>query len=148
MKTLTQIEALAIDLMNQHGLYDWSFAWSKAKRINGTCSHRKKQIRLSAILSPIRNITEVKNTILHEIAHALVGSGHGHDYVWFNKAIEIGCNGQRCSNDKVDIQAKYEANCDCGRVHKAHRRPKRSKSCICKGRMFNSLDTLNFVQQY
>ena len=33
---------------------------------------------------------EVRDTILHEIAHALVGPGHGHDAVWKAKCVEVG----------------------------------------------------------
>jgi SWI/SNF-related matrix-associated actin-dependent regulator 1 of chromatin subfamily A len=36
---------------------------------------------------------QFKDTILHEIAHAIVGPHHGHDEVWRGKAVEIGCTG-------------------------------------------------------
>ena len=39
---------------------------------------------------------EIEDTLLHEIAHALVGRRHHHDAVWRAKAREIGCTGQRC----------------------------------------------------
>jgi len=32
----------------------------------------------------------VRDTLLHEIAHALVGTAHGHDEVWKAKCLEIG----------------------------------------------------------
>ena len=38
----------------------------------------------------------IRDTILHEIAHALVGPRHGHDAVWRRKAREIGCTANRC----------------------------------------------------
>ena len=41
---------------------------------------------------------EVKNTLLHEIAHALVGPGHRHNRVWRQKAREIGCDAKVTHN--------------------------------------------------
>ena len=148
MNTLQEIKTLALDLMAEHNLHDWTFVWSNAKRVMGSCNYSKKVIKLSAVASPLRDIKEVKNTILHEIAHALVGIGHNHDYVWTMKALEIGCNGDRCSSDEINIQAKYMVKCDCGQVHRAHRKPKREHWCRCKGRAFNPLETLQYVQQY
>ena len=39
---------------------------------------------------------EIEDTLLHEIAHALVGRRHHHDAVWQAKAREIGCSARRC----------------------------------------------------
>ena len=38
---------------------------------------------------------EVRETILHEIAHARVGASHGHDAVWQAEARRIGSTGRR-----------------------------------------------------
>lgn len=38
---------------------------------------------------------EIENTILHEIAHAIVGVGHGHRLKWQEKAIELGVTWKR-----------------------------------------------------
>jgi Zn finger protein HypA/HybF involved in hydrogenase expression len=81
---------------------------------------------------------EVKNTLLHEIAHALVGPHHGHDRVWRAKALELGCNGSRCCEASVVIPStKWEAECPgCRRVVRRHRR--RVASCgQCSGGSFN-----------
>ena len=147
---LLEAKTLTLDLMTQHGLtYEgWSFNWHNKKRSFGTCSHRKKIIFLSKILTPQLDIDAVTNTILHEIAHALVGSGHGHNTIWQRQAIAIGCDGLRCSDHKVEVDAKYLAECDCGITHKAHRRPKRNHWCKCKGRAFDPTQILQYVQQY
>jgi hypothetical protein len=39
---------------------------------------------------------EIVDTILHEIAHALVGPRHGHDTVWKAKCTDIGARPERC----------------------------------------------------
>ena len=38
----------------------------------------------------------IRDTILHEIAHALTPGQH-HNDVWRRKATAIGCTGQRCA---------------------------------------------------
>jgi hypothetical protein len=40
-------------------------------------------------------LDDIKNTILHEIAHAIVGENHGHRQVWQEKAIELGVKFRR-----------------------------------------------------
>ena len=64
----------------------------------GYCRPRDKTIELSASLTSANDEEEVFDTILHEIAHALVGCRHGHDWVWKQKAIELGCKPNRFYN--------------------------------------------------
>jgi len=93
----THASSLARGLMNQHGLHDWTFQFDNAKRRFGQCRFGTRTISLSAPLVKINDEARIRNTILHEIAHALVGAGHGHDYVWRMKARAIGCDGERCA---------------------------------------------------
>ena len=44
------------------------------------------------------SVDHITDTILHEIAHALVGPRHGHNAIWRQKAREIGCTAMRCHN--------------------------------------------------
>lgn len=132
---LDEAKDLALNLMAKHGLIEsgWSFRFDNAKRRFGCCFYRKRVISLSKELTEIREESNVRNTILHEIAHALVGYGHGHSSVWKKKAIEIGCNGQRCSNDAT-LKGKWVGVCPAGHVHYKHRRPQGKRSCAlcCK----------------
>jgi predicted SprT family Zn-dependent metalloprotease len=41
------------------------------------------------------NNDKIKDTVLHEIAHAIVGGEHGHDRVWKDCAQRIGSTGSR-----------------------------------------------------
>jgi predicted SprT family Zn-dependent metalloprotease len=105
---------IALNLMEHHGLIQkgWKFEFDKGRRRFGVCKYRKKLIGLSKQLTELNSLETVKDTILHEIAHALVGIGHGHDHVWKNKAIEIGCNGKRCYGEHVILPTgNYEAYC-------------------------------------
>ena len=51
-------------------------------------------------------------------------------------------------SENIKIEAKYSSTCDCGAVHTAHRKPKRTHWCKCKGRKFNPLDSLQYVQNF
>lgn len=126
-------ERLARSLMKKYGLSDWGFKFDNAKRRAGMCRHSTRTISLSIDLVRIRSDDNTRNTILHEIAHALVGPGHGHDWVWKRKALEIGCDGQRCYTD-VKIEGKWVAVCAHGKRFSRHRRPPKSitYSCLCE----------------
>ena len=131
---LLKAKELAINLMEQHGLIDngWHFEFDNAKRRFGVCKNYSKLIGLSKHLVELNDEAKVKDTILHEIAHALVGNKNGHNWVWRDKALEIGCNGERCysSKDVATPEAKYEAVCvGCGDVYKKHKRPTKNASC-------------------
>lgn len=106
---------LARTLMDQHGLNHWRFEFDGAKRRFGLCNHRTRVISMSRYLTPVSSDEQVRDTILHEIAHALVGPRHGHDGIWRAKALSIGCNGNRC-----------------GEALSAEQRPKPAYVGVCK----------------
>lgn len=100
---MTRFEAIEFGRaeLKKHGLSDWSIKLSHDEKIQyyGLCVHNDKAILLNDFHIDIHGSKETKNTILHEIAHALVGPGYGHNDVWRTKAIEIGCdNTEPCSN--------------------------------------------------
>jgi predicted SprT family Zn-dependent metalloprotease len=152
---LTEAKKLAINLMEQHGLLDkgWYFEFDNARRRFGVCRYGTKSIGLSKHLVSLNDEARVKNTILHEIAHALVGPGYGHDHVWRRKAIEIGCDGQRCYSSKVveTPESRYIAECKgCGKVHKRHKMTRSlkfgSSSCgTCSNGRYNPIFKLEWI---
>lgn len=84
----------------KHGLKDWSvrLTTDMTKGFLGMCSYKDNCIIISAHHIDIHDTEMVKNTILHEVAHALC-PGHSHDSVWREKARAIGCiNTEACSN--------------------------------------------------
>lgn len=134
---LQNIESLANYLLREYGLTDWKFVWDNANVRNGSCSHRRKRITLSIKRTPLRTFEATRNTILHEIAHALVGENHGHDDVWRAKAKEIGCTGETCSKDRVHIHKPFTGTCpSCSWSFGAHRR-NRGSCTQCSGGKFN-----------
>jgi hypothetical protein len=130
-------EALALgrELLHLHGLDDWTVELDRAKTRAGTCRPRTRTITLSGYLTQLHPESEVRDTILHEIAHALVGVRHGHDAVWRAKALEIGCSGARCSSeDAPRIEGPWAGTCARGHVVTRHKRPTRVGLCgRCRG---------------
>jgi predicted SprT family Zn-dependent metalloprotease len=122
---LEETRRLALELFSVHGLYDWSFAFNRGKRTMGWCLYSSKTIELS-IHFVERNSTEViRDTLLHEIAHALVGPGHGHDAVWKRMCLDIGAKPERLSYEVNMPEGRWQARCgQCGLLHHRHRRPK------------------------
>ena len=93
-----QIYQEAYSRMRQHGLDDWTFNFSNEKRAVGRCYYNKKLIVYSKHFIDNTPYDEVIDTILHEIAHALAGPGHGHDSYWRSVAKSIGARPQRCAS--------------------------------------------------
>ena len=118
---------LALDLIYQHGLTQqgWRLKFDRSVRRLGQCKYGKKIISLGQYATSVNDEATVRNTILHEIAHALVGYGEGHGPFWKEKAIEIGCDGKRCGVIAVKAPHKYKMHClDCRYTWEYYRKPK------------------------
>jgi len=104
------------ELLKQFGLSDWRFELSREKNTLGRCEHSDRTISFSQYYLHLP-MEEIEDTILHEIAHALVGPKHGHDYVWKAKCREIGARPERLAPPEIKTSAKpnYRIECpDCG----------------------------------
>src|SRR3954469_14203648 len=121
---------LGRELMNQHGLHHWTLLFDTAKRRAGATRSSRRQISLSGPLTRLHPDEEVRDTLQHEIAHALVGPSHGHDEVWRRTATAIGCSGERCTSEDVpSIPGEWLGTCRCGFETRRHRRPERVLLC-------------------
>lgn len=135
---LAEAKALATRLMARHGLADWAFGFNSNKRRAGVCRYparrRPGRIELSKHYVLRNPGHDVLDTILHEIAHALVGHGHGHDEVWRAKCVEVGARPERCYGEEIEMpKGRWRATCGgCGREHDRHRRPKRLTGWHCR----------------
>lgn len=134
---ISQAEPLIKELMDKY-IPDWEFKWDRATRRFGCCHQNQKSITLSKALTELNSWDEVKDTVLHEIAHALVGKGHGHDNVWKAKCIEIGARPERCYDNSVKRPKKrWKGVCpECGRIVYGCRRRNISCGKCCK--VYNS----------
>jgi predicted SprT family Zn-dependent metalloprotease len=123
------------------GLHDWHFAYNRRKQSMGFCRYASKTIELSCYLVVQNGPEEVEDTILHEIAHALVGPGHGHNTVWKRKCIEIGARPVRCGQADMPV-GRWRALCrGCGKLYHRYRRPKQPRGWFCRlcGRLRGAL---------
>jgi predicted SprT family Zn-dependent metalloprotease len=123
---------LATELMQAHGLVGWRIKLDHARRRAGQCDYLTKTISLSRLYVRHADADHIRDTILHEIAHALVGPHHGHDAVWRQKAREIGCTASRCHTLSF-CRAKWQMRCpnDCFAVER-HRRKSGLICASCK----------------
>jgi predicted SprT family Zn-dependent metalloprotease len=127
---IIKVEILAKRLMAEHGLRDWKFAWIKKIHTLGQCYCAMKTIKLSIPYVLVNDIENITDTILHEIAHALVGGKHGHNFVWKLKAKEIGCLPQRLASSKTITPYKWYYVCvKCDKKFGRIRRVTGTASC-------------------
>ncbi len=133
-------------LLHEHGLHGWQVGLDNAKRRAGKCDYTAKMITLSRHLTRLHTEAEVTDTILHEIAHALVGPAHGHDAAWRSKALDIGCTGTRClPPDAAQVPGAWEGTCPKGHARTAHKRPERVTSCSLCARGFDPDSILSWT---
>lgn len=89
---------LARTLMSEHGIGDWAFAFDHARRRFGACNYARRRITLSRAMVLLNGIDEVRDTVLHEIAHALCPSGK-HGPHWRATCRRLGARPKRCYTD-------------------------------------------------
>ena len=130
---LEKTRNIAIRLMREHGLSDYTFKWDKAVRRFGSCNGRTKTITLSRPMTKYEiNEKRVINTILHEIAHGLDYKNRGysnHDSEWKRVARSIGVDKSQfmkwvasCPSCEKDVYYARKTKVDkaCGSCCKKH----------------------------
>lgn len=125
-------EALAMgrQLLDQHGLDEWDFRFDRAKRRAGLCRFDDRVISLSRYLTQLHDAEQVRDTVLHEIAHALAGPEAGHGPTWQTKARQVGARPRRTLPAEVPLpEAPWQGHCPGGHHHVRFRRPARPQSC-------------------
>lgn len=83
-------------LMNSHGLQDWILRLDESYRFLGKCNFRDQVILLSRGHVLDGKDEDIKDTILHEIAHALAGPKAKHGPKWKEIARRIGATPKAC----------------------------------------------------
>ncbi len=90
VERLNGVAGMARRLMEEHGLRGWSLAFVEAKRRLGDCHFRDRVIRISRTHALEGSNEQIRDTVLHEIAHAIAGPEAGHGPLWKATALRIG----------------------------------------------------------
>jgi len=119
----------------------WKFKFNDRKRAFGVCNPSNRTIYLSTYLleTTEREMSGWKNTMIHEIAHAINHhlGGRGHDYQWRNIFLHLGGSGERCSRDAKKIislenpTSKYTLSCEEGHLFAKHKMSRGSNTWSC-----------------
>lgn len=144
--TLAAIERLARDLMAQHGAGHVAFAFDNGRRRAG-CVHFQRgpvygaaavpvKLTLSRHILPLWDEHQVRDTILHEIAHVLAGHEAGHGPAWKAQARALGIAGDRCyttDDGRAMPASPWVGVCPANLEHtiSRHRKPNGGRSTSC-----------------
>lgn len=140
---LSDAHELCNDLLHEHGLSQrgWTFFFDRSKKRFGQCVRSKLSITLSAYLVQLNDERKVRETMLHEIAHALAPAGAHHGPAWKHQCRLLGIAPNRCYDSSVETPpGRYTGTCEnCGHTFEKHRKPKSTTAyCIrtskCKAR--------------
>ncbi|MDQ2758682.1 MAG: SprT-like domain-containing protein [Actinomycetota bacterium] len=127
---LRSAQLLARQLLDQHGLTRWRVELDSAVTRAGVCRYDERTIGLSAPLTRLHGDAEVRETILHEVAHALAGPRAKHGPRWRAIAHSIGSTGERCLDEAAPrIEGPWIGICPTGHRLTRHRRPTRVVTC-------------------
>lgn len=89
--SLEKASKFAISAIRQHLGSEWKLSWSTSSTYLGSCYHAKKTIEISKKLLTDHPESELLDTVLHEIAHALVGKRvKAHGIAWQKMAYKLG----------------------------------------------------------
>lgn len=130
---LDEAHTWAMLMLEEHGLLDsgWTVTWDNARRRAGVCRFRTRTIGFSRYITEYGSEPEFMDTGAHEVAHALVGAGHGHDAVWRRKAVELGGSGSRTSHF-FDPQAPWIGICHHGKRFNRYKSPRSGATYYCR----------------
>lgn len=124
-------------LLAVHGLHGWTIKLDRQVKRAGSCDYRTRTISLSRVLTELWPEHEVRDTVLHEIAHAIAGPAAGHGPDWRRVALAIGSNGQakyKTTEDTPPVPFRYVGTCPNGHTSGRHKMSKAIKLGASCGR--------------
>ena len=142
---MTEFDAklMWLSLLKTHKLYQWSIVFDNAKTRVGICNYKTKSIGLSKYFLSSLNKLQLKDVLLHEIAHVLAWHGNWHGSKWKTIAKSIWCT-NIARTTKITIEKKwlYTASCpNCKKSFQAHRKRKIACGDCCKKFNNNKFDS-------
>ena len=133
---IANTRVMAKKLLRDHDLDHLDLEFGNSKTALGTCVFNRitgepKRITISKRWIPYLTPDETKDTILHEIAHAIAGHKAGHGPKWRKVARNIGAKPERLADIPPEIStrlrrhtAKWKLTCcnlGCDNVFYRHR---------------------------
>lgn len=135
--TQAEAEKLALGLMSEHNLNwpAWGFRLTRHKLLLGRCVHNRYNggtIELSKNYLHL-SYEEIRDTLLHEIAHALCGPGVGHTIEWKRMCIKIGAKPNPRADLKENDNPEFKWTGICPNKHttKRHALTEKGKRMAC-----------------
>ena len=103
------LEEAGLDMSYPNG---WTLDVRDFRSKWGVCRYKTKTIALASFLVDELSKSEIRETVLHEAAHALVGFQHKHDAVWKAMARKLGLQNPRRGSKKTRrIPFRMKATC-------------------------------------
>jgi predicted SprT family Zn-dependent metalloprotease len=138
MSELQDVRLWADALISAHLDDSWTFGFDSAKRRAGACNYTQRRITVSKYLAARYDDETNRQTLLHEIAHALAGSAAGHGPRWRRIAAGLGYRGGVTHRGETAVElAPWVGVCPSGHTVYRHRRPTRPLSCAKCARRFD-----------
>ncbi|MFT4211403.1 MAG: SprT-like domain-containing protein [Microbacterium sp.] len=148
MSELHLVRDWAEELIDRHLDATWSFGFDNAKRRAGLCDYTRHRISVSRYLAARYDDETNRQTLLHEVAHALVGSAAGHGIRWKRAARDLGYTGGVTHRGETAIElAPWVGICPAGHVVYRHRRATRATSCALCAPVFDPRHALTWTRR-
>lgn len=130
---LNEAERMARELMTQHGIGRVPFAFDNGKRRLGATHFMRvgdtavpTKVTLSRHYVALLPESEVRDVILHEVAHVLAGRNANHNAHFMAMCVKVGAKPARCATPSARPTAPIEGRCpkcEC-KVSEHHRMPR------------------------
>lgn len=134
----------AREVMRRHGVTA-QLRFSRAVRVLGRWNERSRTITITRHLLDRPELDGVlKDTLLHEVAHAIAGACEGHGEVWRRACLRVGAQPKRCAEaglSRLIGATKWVVACvDCDNKIERIRKPRpalteRYRCKKCNGRL-------------
>ena len=149
MTDLAAVRAQAEALIATHLPADtWTCGFDHARTRAGQCDFGRHRITVSRHLAARADANALEQVVLHEIAHALVGSAAGHGSSWRSTARQLGYRGDRLHDGPIaDDLAPWIGRCPSGHEHVRYRRPTRPTSCARCARRYDPANAIQWERR-
>jgi len=137
---------MAAEMQARLGLTDWEVKIvTGARRRLGQTLYDQKLVTLTAWYVDLNDTSEIRDTLAHEFAHAIVGPGHRHGPKWKAVARSLGATPRARATGIKSLPARLIATCEyCSQRFYRERQPRLPRLCRCT-RGMTTRPVLRFV---